>query len=83
MIHETCVSGQFQCVDERALINVAAENNPYFNIVPMYIHDLACLASWLYAMDLRVTAKKQTISVLEVDNKTRGGERIKLSRLAA
>lgn len=49
-------------MNERALINVAAENNPYFNIVPMYVHDLARLASWLYGMDLRVTAKKQTVS---------------------
>lgn len=47
-------------MNEQALINVAAENNPYFNIVPMHIHGLARLASWLYGMELRVTAKKRS-----------------------
>lgn len=47
-------------MNEQALINVATEKNPYFNIVPMYFHGLARLASWLYGVELRVMAKKRS-----------------------
>lgn len=36
-IHETCLSGQFQCTNELVLTNVAAENNLY----DMQAHNMA------------------------------------------
>lgn len=57
-IHEMCVSGQFWCINEFVLINLAAENNH---------HGLAGLESTLYNLQVRNEAKTRNVSKLEAD----------------
>lgn len=69
-IRETQVSGQHQRLNDRAVINVAAENNRLLSNTPPFICGVADLASRLYDMEVHNMAKKN-FSELRTDAKTR------------
>lgn len=69
-IQETCISGQFQHMNEQVLIKVPAENKCHLNNTPIFVHCLAGHASRIHNMQGRNTAKKKSISELETESNT-------------
>ena len=70
MIHQTFVSHQTQRKNNRALINVAAENYRHLNITPLYILDFEASPSKVYDIEVRNTAKKRNFSDLGIETLT-------------